>query len=419
MAEFLMPSLGPDMEKGTLIEWLVKPGDAVKRGDIVAVVDTEKATLEVEIFVTGVVESLLVPPGEEVPVGTPLALIRAEGEPVGAAPTAAGPSRVEAAKPAEGPPPTPKPPETAASAGQEEHVRAAPSARKLARELGIDLTHVKGTGPSGAITRPDVEKAAAAAPRQATSKPAAVVAAQTVAPAPAPAAAPKGRATPEEAHAGMRRAIAAAMSHSKREIPHYYLGQQVCLLEATHWLAAENAKRGVADRILLAALLVKSVALAARDMPEFNGFWINGEFKPSDAVHVGVAISLRQGGLTAPAIHDADEKSLGEIMTSLADLVARARSGKLRSSEMSDPTITVTNLGDRGVESVFGVITPPQVALVGFGKPMERPWVIDGKVQPAPVIYASLSADHRVSDGHRGALFLDAIDRFLQQAEKL
>jgi pyruvate dehydrogenase E2 component (dihydrolipoamide acetyltransferase) len=217
----------------------------------------------------------------------------------------------------------------------------------------------------------------------------------------------------------MRKAIAAAMSRSKREIPHYYLGSHIELSTALAWLQAENLKRPIAERMLYSVLLLKAVAVAVREFPEMNGFWVDDAFKPSDAVHVGVAIALRQGGLIAPAIHDVDKKSLDEIMANLRDLVKRVRAGVLRSSEIADATITVTSLGEQGVETVFGVIYPPQVALVGFGKISERPWAANGMIGVKPVIMTSLAADHRASDGHRGGLFLSAIDRLLQTPEKL
>jgi pyruvate dehydrogenase E2 component (dihydrolipoamide acetyltransferase) len=217
----------------------------------------------------------------------------------------------------------------------------------------------------------------------------------------------------------MRRAIAAAMSRSNREIPHYYLGTEVDLTAAQQWLAVQNSKRPVTERILPAAVLLRCVALAVRKVPEVNGFWVEGSFRPSSAVHLGVAISLREGGLVAPALHDADEKGLEELMRDLRDLVTRARAGTLRSSEMSDPTLTVTNLGDLGVETVFGVIFPPQVALVGFGRVIERPRLRQGTMVSAPIVTATLAADHRVSDGHRGGLFLAAIDRLTQKPETL
>jgi pyruvate dehydrogenase E2 component (dihydrolipoamide acetyltransferase) len=209
----------------------------------------------------------------------------------------------------------------------------------------------------------------------------------------------------------MRKAIAAAMARSKREIPHYYLATRIDVSRATAWLTAENLKRPVAERMLYSVLLLKAVALAIREFPEMNGFWIDGGFKPSEAVHVGVAI--------APAIHDVDKKSLGELMVNLRDLVKRVRAGVLRSSEIADATITVTSLGEQGVETVFGIIYPPQVALVGFGKIVERPWAADGMVGARPVISATLAADHRASDGHRGALFLAALERILQKPEEL
>jgi pyruvate dehydrogenase E2 component (dihydrolipoamide acetyltransferase) len=209
------------------------------------------------------------------------------------------------------------------------------------------------------------------------------------------------------------------MAKSKREIPHYYLGTTIDVSKAVAWLEQENLKRPVTQRVLLAAVLLKAVALALKEVPELNGFWVDGAFKPAQAVHLGVGIGLRGGGLVAPAIHDADTKSSMEMMQALADLVSRARSGALRSSELSDATVTVTNLGEQGVETVYGVIYPPQVALVGFGKVVERPWAENGELCVRRVVHGTLCADHRASVGHRGALFLSALDRSLQEPEKL
>jgi pyruvate dehydrogenase E2 component (dihydrolipoamide acetyltransferase) len=217
----------------------------------------------------------------------------------------------------------------------------------------------------------------------------------------------------------MRKAIAAAMSRSKREIPHYYLSEPIAMEDALAWLQRRNEGVALADRMLAAVLMLKAVAVALRRTPELNGLYREGAFIPGAAVHAGVAISLRGGGLVAPAIHDVGNKSLDQLMTDLNDLVKRARSGSLRSSEMSDPTITVTNLGDQGVETVFGVIYPPQVALVGFGRIAMRPWAQDGAIRVLPVLRATLAADHRVSDGHRGALFLSELRELLQQPQAL
>lgn len=402
MSEFRMPSLGADMEAGTVVEWRVHPGDSVKRGDIVALVETEKGLIEIEIFADGVIESLVVPEGEKVPVGTVLAVVRDEGKPppqpaAKVEPTAA--KAVEKAPEPTGAPPTAMVPPPPAAIHRP---RVSPLARKRAKELAVDLATVRGTGEGGAITEADVGRAAG----------------PTAAGAPAPAAAPPPTAAGDR-QAAMRKAIAAAMARSKREIPHYYLGTHIDMSQTMAWLTEENLRRPVTERLLYSVLLLKAVALAVHEVPEMNGLWIDGAFRPGTGVHVGVAISLRQGGLVAPAIHDVDKMQLNDLMRAMLDLVKRARTGVLRGSEVSDATITVTNLGEQGVETVFGVIYPPQVALVGFGRVIEQPWAADGMIGARPVIAASLAADHRASDGHRGARFLAAIDRLLQEPEKL
>jgi pyruvate dehydrogenase E2 component (dihydrolipoamide acetyltransferase) len=409
MAEFVMPSLGADMSAGTLAAWLKQPGDAVKRGDIIAVVHTDKADVEVEVFMSGVLERMLVEPGTKVPVGTPLAVIREEGAP--AAPTPAAPVPAAPA------------PAAAPAVPAEHRLLISPSARQLAHEMGIEAEAVEGSGPGGRIQRRDVE--AAAAIRDAAAKQAAAPAAPPapVAAPPAPAAPPPAAAAPltpaQERSAAMRRAIAAAMSRSKREIPHFYLGQTVDLSRAIAWLGQENLRRPVTERLLHGALLIKAVALALREVPELNATWEGDQVVRREDINVGVAIALRGGGLVAPALHHTDELTLEELMHSFRDLVSRARAGSLRSSEMSEPTITVTSLGERGVESVFGVIFPPQVAIVGFGALVERPWISEAQILPCPIVNASLSADHRVTDGHRASAFLAAIDRLLQEPEEL
>jgi pyruvate dehydrogenase E2 component (dihydrolipoamide acetyltransferase) len=243
------------------------------------------------------------------------------------------------------------------------------------------------------VTREDVERAAAERP----------------------AAAARGRIDA----ARIRQTIGAAMARAKREIPHYYLAHTIDLHPALTWLTAENATRPVTERLLHGVLLIKAVALALREVPELNGVWRGDRAEPSASIHVGVAISLRGGGLVAPALHDVDRRDLGDLMRAFRDLVRRARGGGLRSSELSDPTITVTSLGEQGVEAVFGIVYPPQLAIVGFGKIMERPWIVDGVIAARPLVTVTLSADHRVSDGHRGGLFLAAVERLLRAPERL
>ncbi|MFF8941602.1 2-oxo acid dehydrogenase subunit E2 [Streptomyces sp. NPDC014864] len=684
MAEFTMPSLGADMEEGVLQEWFVGPGDQVTKGDVVAVVETDKAAIEVECFASGTVGRLLVEPGTRVPVGTPLALIEseaptpapseraaarpepaaAEAEPAKAAPhrkrprraapapaagkqperpaaaeparepaparlgepapavaayepvaeratgkrperaapapapgkrperraaapaagrksarppagpAAAGPVREPApaplgepapaaaaygtaAEPAAGPTarrpaaarrpaphrpaaplptaqkpsreapgpresaplppeaapppseaePAPLPPEPAplppgvtpsvpeaepleaeavpsppeatplppeaeplppeavpplrepepeetvvgpgplvrhlaedrgvdltsvhgtgrggritradvehAVAGDRTRVRATPYARRLARDLGVDLAGLHGTGDAGAVRAADVHEAVAARRGPATGRAARV--ATEPRPAREPVAAPpEGRG--DKRAETMRRAIGDLMSRSKREIPHYYLSTTVDMAAAEEWLRHRNRGRPPSERLVSAALLLKAAALAAHDCPRLNGFWRDGGFVPGAGVHLGVAVSLRDGGLLAPVIHDADTLPPADLMTTLRDLVQRARLGRLRGSEMSGATLTVTSLGDQGVEAVFGVIHPPQVALVGFGTVVERPWATGGLLGVRPVVTATLSADHRATDGAAGARYLTAVDRLLQRPEEL
>jgi pyruvate dehydrogenase E2 component (dihydrolipoamide acetyltransferase) len=381
MLEFRMPSLGADMEYGTLVEWNVKPGQKVKRGDVVAVVETQKGAVEVEIWDDGVVDQLVVEPGTKVPVGDVLALLRGENETPLAPYVTAPPPAVAPAAPVAGPAPV--------QAGRREKI--SPAARRRAAELGVDLDRIAPGGATGVISLADVERAAAETPRT----------------------------VPEAKSAAMRQAIGVAMARSKREIPHYYLGTTIDVSVALDWLERSNRERPVQRRVLFAAVLLRAVAQSLKDFQELNGFWSEGRFKPAAAVHLGVGIALRGGGLIAPAIHDAERKSLTEIMEALSDLIQRARSGALRSSELTDATVTVTNLGEQGVDTVYGVIYPPQVALVGFGKVSARPWAVDDRIEVRRTVHATLSADHRASVGHRGASFLGALERLLQEPEKL
>ncbi|HWA58339.1 MAG TPA: dihydrolipoamide acetyltransferase family protein [Gemmatimonadales bacterium] len=388
MGEFRMPSLGADMVAGTLTEWYKHPGDQVHRGDIIAAVDTDKGEIDIEAFEDGVLERVVVGEGEKVPVGAVLALIRAAEEP----------GTVSAAPPAAPPAPAPAPTQAPARAepslpASEKRVRVSPLARRLAAERGVDLTAIRGSGPGGAIRVQDVE------------------AATPVAEAAAPVA--EGRQD------RMRRAIAAAMARSKREIPHFYLATTLDFGVAQAWLAEWNAGHSPTERLLPAVLLLKATALALREYPELNARWENDRVIPAGEINVGVATYLRGGGLVVPALHQVDRRSLPELMRDLRDAVQRARSGNLRSSDLADGTITVTSLGERGADTVLGVIYPPQTAVVGFGAIVERPWAVAGAVGVRPVLTASLAADHRASDGRQGAAFLAAVSQLLQSPERL
>ncbi len=449
-----MPSLGADMESGTVLEWLVGPGDQVRRGDVVAVVDTDKAAIDVECFDSGVIERLLVQPGEKVSVGTALAVVTATGADAGPAPPDT------AARPREAPPPVPHP------------AALSPLVRRRAAEAGLDIAALTGTGPGGVVTATDVEHAlhpaapapAPLGPSVTPAPPEPVVAAE---PAPPPGTAAPGarlRVSPyarrlaaergvdptvlrgsgpgglvrardvpaipvpvaadgagpaHDAATALRRATAALMARSKREIPHYYLALDIDLGPALDWLRPHNRAIPVAARVLPAAVLLRAVVLAARAVPELNGHWVDDRFVPGQGVQLGVAVSLRGGGLVAPVIRDAGALGLDDLMARVREAGERARTGRLLSSEAGGATITVTNLGELGVDSVDGVIHPPQVALVGFGAVRPRPWAAGDAVVVRPVVTATLSADHRATDGAVGARLLREIDRWLRRPEEL
>jgi pyruvate dehydrogenase E2 component (dihydrolipoamide acetyltransferase) len=389
MGEFRMPSLGADMVAGTLTEWYKHPGDPIHRGDIIAAVDTDKGSIDVEVFEDGVLEQVVVGQGQKVPVGTLLAVIRTAGEtPAAGMPTAEPP--VPAASSAAAPPAPPAAMATPATTLPSRRMRVSPLARRRAAELGVDLASVRGSGAEGTILREDVEAVTAPQP-------------------------PSG----DDRSVRMRRAIAAAMARSKREIPHFYLASTIDFGPASTWLTQWNAERKPAERLLPAVLLLKATALALVEFPELNARWENERVELAGEIHVGVATSLKGGGLVVPALHLVNTKTLPVLMAELRDLVQRARAGALRSSDLADGTIMVTSLGERSADMVLGVIYPPQTAIVGFGSVVERPWVAGGVVVPRPVVTASLAADHRVSDGHRGAAFLATIDRLLQSPEAL
>lgn len=463
MSEFTMPSLGADMDAGTLVEWMKKPGERVQRGDVIAAVETQKGAIEIEVFETGVLERILVDIGQRVPVGTALAIIRAEGEvaagemaaaippatppeptparaPPSPAPTA--PSPVPAApSPAVVVPPPAVPPTPAAvpvtpaaavtpttPAGVVPAARGprfTPAALRRAQELGLDLSRLQPAA-DGIVGLREVEAAVAvSAPLPAAPVEAARVGAE-LAPAPARVApvvtAPAG--APVAARAGvdfdeMRKAIAAAMARSWREIPHYFVSSTLDMTALRTWLQRENAQRPPPERLHYAVPLIKAVALALRATPSLNGHNGPQGFTPATGVHLGIAIAMRGGGLIAPALIDTDQLALPELMARLNDLVARVRGGRLRSSEMSGATATLTNLGEETADALQPVIYPPQVAIIGCGQIAERPWARDDALSIRRTMTVTVGGDHRVSDGRIAASFLRRLDELLQQPERL
>ena len=427
MSAFLMPSLGADMEAATLVEQLVEPGAAVKHGDIIAAVETQKGVIEIEAFEDGILEKWLVELGTKVPVGTALANIKSKQryqapelssdqddpapgtpeapQPQDPAPPPNQPEDPAPQDPSPQPPsreiPTPELPDPeiqwptdlagSPTTDQKPRPRITPAARRLAAQAGIDIDTIGAKDPEAQISRADI----------------AAIATETHS---------KGKPEPSTE---MRTAIAAAMSRSKREIPHYYLSHQADLTNADAFVKKTNKNRPPENRLLLGALYVKAVALAVQKVPEMNGYYQNDRFQPSQDINVGLAISLRGGGLVAPAILNAGATELDDLMSAVADLVSRVRAGRFRSSELSNATITLTSLGDRAVNQLYGVIYPPQVAIVGIGTPSLRPWVHEGQIVPRLIADLTLAADHRVSDGRRGAFFLKKIADSLFSPESL
>ncbi|MCK8483934.1 2-oxo acid dehydrogenase subunit E2 [Aliiroseovarius sp. S2029] len=409
MTLFLMPSLGSDMTAGTLVEQTIAVGEAFHRGDVIAAVETQKGVIEVEVYEDGILDQWLVEVGAKVPVGAPLAQLRKEGEPetktpeIPAAPAPASPEPL--GEPAPAPldtdpvsdrktrpvarPPAPRPSSLARR-------RITPAARRFAAQHGVDLASIDGA-KGQTVALKDVE---------------AVLTSGTASP-------PGTTDRSSEAETGMRAAIASAMSRSKREIPHYYLTHQVNLENVDAYLKAVNADRTPEDRLLAGAVYARAVAVALQKFPELNGHYSDNGFQPSDAVHLGIAIRIRSGGLVAPAIFDTDTKSTDQVMQDLGDLVSRVRKGRFKARELSEATVTLTSLGERGVDQVVGVIYPPQVAIIGIGTPRFAPTVNEGQIVPGRVATLSLAADHRVSDGHRGAMFLQAVTANLQEPDTL
>lgn len=389
MIEFLMPNLGADMEDGTLVEWRKKKGDTLKRGDIIAEVETQKGLIEIEVFEEGIIDELLIEEGTKVPVGTPMALIS----------TATEKQVVPVTKKSERKA-TKEKPETVT---KPEKVKASPLAKRIASEHKIDLSQIQGTGENDAITKDDVEKAIAQKQKG--------VANQEV---PSATTEDKTKSTSNT----IRAAVASAMEKSNREIPHYYLEKTIDMTKVLAWMKEANKERPVKQRLLPAALLIKAAALSLQEVPELNAIWDNGLRIKSD-INIGFVVSLRDGGIIVPAIHAANLKTVDEIMGKLNDIIPRAKALKLRSSELSDSTITITSIGEGGADSVYGIIYPPQVAIIGFGSISEQPFAENGMLGVHPVVHATLAADHRATDGLTGSRFLTALNSHLQNPESL
>jgi len=430
MGYILMPQMGFDMQEGKLVRWLKKVGDRVERNEPVAEIETDKAVMEIEAYEAGTITRLLVEEGQEVPVGTPIAeLDGGDGE------AAAAPAQVEAAgevPPAAGPAVTAEPsaaeePESrpAAAAPAEEpadaeadggRIKASPIARRLARELGVDLSRIRGSGPGGRIVKADVEAAAAArpaAPVPVAPAPAAVPAAAAA--APAVAAAPGGAPVPLSR---MRQVIAARMTESKQQAPHFYVSMSVDMGEALAFRKQFNETVGEDRRVSINDLVVKACALALKAYPNLNASFEGDAIRLYDRADIAIAVAL-EGGLITPVIRGCDEKFLGDIGAEARELAAAARAGRLRPDQYQGGTFTVSNLGMYGVEDFVAIINPPQAAILAVGAVTDTPVARDGAVVIRPMMRITLSADHRVTDGAEAAQFLREVKAILEQPLRL
>lgn len=433
-----MPALSPTMEEGNLAKWLVKEGDTVKSGDVIAEIETDKATMEVEAVDEGTVAKIVVPAGTEgVKVNTLIAILAAEGEDVSAAAAGGGSApKAEAKAPeakAEAPKEAEKPaaaaaPAAAASAGPARdgnRVFSSPLARRIAKEAGIDISAVSGSGPHGRVVKSDVEKAAASG----GAKPAAAAAPAAAASA-APAAAPKGMS--EEAvlklfeqgsyelvpHDGMRKTIAKRLQESKQTIPHFYVSVDVELdallaLRAQLNDSAPRKEDKPAYKLSVNDMVIKAMALALRDVPDANVSWTDSNMVKHKHADVGVAVSI-PGGLITPIIRKAETKTLSTISNEMKDLGKRAKERKLKPEEYQGGTTAVSNMGMMGVSNFAAVVNPPHATILAVGAGTERVVVKKGEMVIVNAMTVTLSTDHRCVDGALGAELLGAFKRYIE-----
>ena len=408
----LMPALSPTMTDGTLARWLVKEGDSVKSGDVIAEIETDKATMEVEALDDGVVAKLAVAEGtQNVAVNAVIAVLAEDGESVddalaavAAAPTAATPTPQQADVPAAPVVPVQtspvQPVATSAPTTATNRVFASPLARRIAADAGLDLARLSGTGPHGRIIRADVEEAISAGPAR-----------QAVSPPPASASQAEERFVP---HNAMRRVIAERLQQSKQTAPHFYLTVDC---EIDNLLAARKALNEAAEdgvKISVNDMVVKAAAAALMAEPDVNGYFEAEGCRYFSSADICVAVAV-DGGLVTPVLHHVESLGLAEISRKTADLASRARSGTLDPSEYAGGSFTISNLGMFGIREFAAVINPPQSAILAVGAGEQRPVVKNGELAVATVMSVTLSADHRIVDGALGAKWLQAFKRAIEQ----
>jgi pyruvate dehydrogenase E2 component (dihydrolipoamide acetyltransferase) len=425
--KILMPALSPTMTEGNLAKWLKNEGDTVKAGDVIAEIETDKATMEVEAVDEGTLGKILVPGGTEgVKVNEPIALLLEEGEDssalngAGGAPAGKANGEARPTAPAAPPAAAPQAPPAQASAAPTadlgERIAASPLARRMAAQAGIDLKSVKGSGPHGRIVKSDIEVALKGGARPAPTPEA--KAEPAAAPAGAPAASPAPTAPPTAAYDeiplnNMRKVIARRLTEAKQTIPHFYLTID-CELDALLAMRAQlNAREGADYKLSVNDFVIKAVALGMRKVPGVNAAWGGDKIYQFKDVDVSVAVAI-DGGLITPIIRKADQKGLSTISSEMKDLAKRAKDGKLKPEEFQGGGFSISNLGMFGIKDFLAVINPPQACILAVGAGEKRPVVKGDEIKIATVMSVSLSTDHRVVDGALGAVFLQEFKRFVE-----
>jgi pyruvate dehydrogenase E2 component (dihydrolipoamide acetyltransferase) len=442
MPDVVMPRLSDSMEEGTVLQWLKAVGDEVAVGDELVEIETDKANMAYEADLEGTLTEILVDEGETVPIGTPIARVgegsevsgedqEGTGEPRPAGPVGAGdPPPPAVAKASSGEvPPTPPPAgeeheaatpattEAAPADGDGHRPKASPLARRLAKEQGLDLNQLEGSGPGGRIVKADVEKAKAEPAAAPAPQPTAEAPRPSAAPAAAPGSSPetaKGQVSFEEL-SKTQQVIARRMAESKATAPHFYLRVAVDMSEAV--AGREQVKaRAVAGDVVPSFndMAVKACALALREHPRANGAYRDGRFELYSRVNVGVAVAA-EDALVVPTVFDADRKSLRQIASESRELAQKVRDGKITPPELSGATFTVSNLGMYGIDGFSAVINPPQAAILAVGAIEERPVVLDGELVARPVLEMTLTCDHRSLDGATASEFLRTVKQFLEE----
>jgi pyruvate dehydrogenase E2 component (dihydrolipoamide acetyltransferase) len=427
MPDVFMPRLSDTMEEGVLSQWVKHEGDQVSKGDVLAVIETDKAAMDMEAYDEGVLTKILVAEGASVPIGTPIAVIgEAVTETAAPSPVPAPDQTERAVVP---PPPAPAPPAVASPAGRRP---ASPLARKLARERGIDLATVPGSGPGGRIVRADIEQAARQRGAAALPQPAPATGPERPAPGTPPAAPPTFTAvTPQPALAAatplapaadaeeiplttVRRLTAQRLAASAREAPHFYLTVVAAADQLLAFRAQANGRDGADVKITVTDLLTRACATALTAHPEVNASWDETRILRHRQVNIGVAVAI-DDGLIVPVIRDADRKTLTEIAREAHDLTARARARRLTPDELAGGTFTISNLGMYGIRQFTAVINPRQAAILAVGEAVRQPVVRGDQVIIATTMTLTLSIDHRAVDGATAAGFLTRLKELIEQ----